>query len=146
MEIGIHRLGNKFICDVHSDLSEVFSHVLEHNTHHPFIRFYISRMIKKIEGARTVELQGGCHTAGLRLRLFQEFLVQVLQQRRFSRGNSQGLLPVDQPHTAVNHRLFNGLQAVFAAHHQLAQGQQKIRFHGKRAFSGGHVKFYIHRV
>ena len=31
-------------------------------------------MVKKIEGARTVELQGGCHAAGLRLRLFQKFL------------------------------------------------------------------------
>ena len=26
-EVGIYRLGHKFICDVHGDLAEVFSHV-----------------------------------------------------------------------------------------------------------------------
>ena len=33
-EVGIHRLGHKLICDVHSDLAEVFSHVFQHDTHH----------------------------------------------------------------------------------------------------------------
>ena len=73
------------------------------------VRFYIGGMVKKIEGACTVELQGRCHPAGLRLRLFEKLLVQVLQQRRFFGGKPQGLLPVDQTHTAVNHRLFDGL-------------------------------------
>ena len=27
-EVGIHRLGDKFICDVHGDFAEIFSHVL----------------------------------------------------------------------------------------------------------------------
>ena len=108
-KVGIHRLGDKLVCDVHGNLAEIFSHVLEHDAHHPAVRFYIGRMVKEIERARTVELQGRCHPTGLRLRLFQKLLVQVLQQRRFFRGNPQGLLPVDQPHTAVNHRFFDGL-------------------------------------
>ena len=108
-EVGVHRLGDKLVCDVHGNLAEVFSHVLEHDAHHPAVRFYIGGMVKEIEGACTVELQGRCHPAGLRLRLFEKLLVQVLQQRRFFGGKPQGLLPVDQPHTAVNHRLFDGL-------------------------------------
>ena len=77
-EVGIHRLGDKLICDVHGDLAEVFSHVLEHDAHHPLVCFHIRGMVKEIEGAGTVELQGRCHTAGLRLRLAQKLLVQIL--------------------------------------------------------------------
>lgn len=98
------------------------------------------------KGAGAVELQGGCHTAGLRLRLLQKLLVQVLEQGRLAVPDPQGHIPVDQPHTAVNHGFFDGLQAVLAAHHQLTQGQQKIRFHGKRASVIVQVKLDVHRV
>ena len=101
---------------------------------------------KGIKGARTVELQGSCHPPGLRLRLFQKLLVQVLEQGRLAVPQAQGHVPVNEPHTTVNHRLFDGLQAVLAAHHQLAQGQQKIRFHGKRAFVIVQIKLDVHWI
>ena len=108
-EVGIYRLGHKFICDVHGDLAEVFSHVFQHDTHHPAVGFHIRGMVKQVEGAGAVELKGSCHTPGLGLRLFQELLVQVLQKRGFSRIKPKGLFPVHQPHTAVNNCFFDGL-------------------------------------
>ena len=46
-------------------------------------------------------------------------------------------------HTTVNNRLFNGLQALLAASHQLTQRQKKIRLHGKWDCSRGHIDLHI---
>ena len=69
-EVGVHRLGDKLVCDVHGNLAEVFSHVFQHDTHHPAVGFHIRGMVKQVEGTGAVELKGSCHTPGLGLRLF----------------------------------------------------------------------------
>ena len=47
-EVGIYRLGNKLVCDVHGDFTEIFSHVFQHNAHHPAVRLYIRGVVKKV--------------------------------------------------------------------------------------------------
>ena len=131
---------------MHGDLAEVFSQPFEDNADNMRRQFYVGLVVEQVKGARTVELQGCRYPAGLRLRLFEKLLVQVLEQRRLAVPDPQGHIPVNEPHTAVNHRLFDGLQTVLAAHHQLAQGQQKIRFHRKRAFVIVQVKLDVHWV
>ena len=84
----------------------------------------------QVKGAGAVELQRGRHPFCLGLRLFQKLLIQILEQGHFRALHPQGKLPVHQPHTAVDHRFLYGLQAVLAAHYQLTEGKQKIRFHG----------------
>ena len=146
VEVGVDRRGHKVVGDVHGDLPQVFPQPFQHDTHHAGGQVHVGRVVKEIEGAGAVEFQGRCHTAGLRLRLLQKLLVQVLEQGRLAVPDPQGHIPVDEPHTAVNHGFFDGLQAVLAAHHQLTQGQQKIRFHGKRAFVIVQVKLDVHGV
>lgn len=143
--VGVHRRRDKLIGGVHGDLAEVFAQPFEDDTHHPGIEVDIGGVVEQVEGAGAVELQRRCHTAGLRLRLFQKLLVQILQQRGLGRFQPQRHFPVHQPHTAVNHGFLNGLQALPSAHDQLAQGQQKIRLHGKRTFIVVGVHLQIHR-
>ena len=128
VKIHIDRRSYKVVGNVHGDLAEVFSQPFENDAHDMGRELYVGLVVEQVKGAGAVELQGGCHPAGLRLRLLQKLLVQVLEQGRLAVPDPQGHIPVDQPHTAVNHGLFDGLQAVLAAHHQLAQGQQKSAF------------------
>ena len=146
VEIHIDCRSYKVVGNVHGDLAEVFSQPFENDAHDMGRELYVGLVVEQVKGAGAIELQGGCHTAGLRLRLLQKLLVQVLEQGRLAVPDPQGHIPVDQPHTAVNHGLFDGLQAVLAAHHQFTQGQQKIRFHGKRAFVIVQIKLDVHRV
>ena len=144
--VGIHRRRDKLIGNVHGDLAEVFSHPLDDDAHHTGIEIDIGGVIEQVEGACAVELQSGRHTAGLGLGLAQKLLIQILEQGRFRCFQPQRHFSVDQPHTAVNDGLFNGLQALLAAHHQLAQGKQKVRLHGKRAVLIADPHLNIHRV
>ena len=56
VEVLIHRLRNKLICDVHCNLSKVFAHVFQNDAHHTAVRLDVGRMVKKIEGACTIKL------------------------------------------------------------------------------------------
>ena len=129
--VGVYRSSHKFIRDVHGDLAKVFTHTLQNDTDYTGIRLDIGMVVEQVEGAGAVKLQRRCYTLCLRLRLPQQLLVQILQQRHFAAADPQRQLPVHQPHTAVNDRLFNGLQALLAADDQLTQGKQKIGFHGQ---------------
>ena len=133
VEVGVDRRGHKVVGDVHGDLPQVFAQPFEHDTHHTGIEVHIGGEIEQVERAGAVELQGRRHTLCLRLRLPEQFFIEVLEQGRFAVPDPQGQLPVDQPHTAVNDRLFDGLQALLAAHDQLAQGQQEVGLHGQGA-------------
>ena len=146
VEVGVHRRGHKVVGDVHGDLPQVFPQPLQHDAHHAGRQVHVGGVVKEVEGAGAVELQGRRHPLGLRLRLFQKFLVQVLEQGRFPVPDPQGQLPVHLPHTAVNDSFFNGLQSVLAAHHQLAQGEQEVRLHGQGALVPAQVKLDVHRV
>ena len=102
-------------------------------------------MVKEIEGACAVKLQRRGDPLGLRLRLAQQLLIQILEQRRFGRFQPQRHLPVHLTHTAVNDGFLDGLQTIPASHHQLTQRQQKIRFQGQRTIPAAHVHLDIHR-
>ena len=56
VEVLIHRLRNKFICDVHCNLSKIFAHVFQNDAHYTAVRFDVGRMVKKIEGACAIKL------------------------------------------------------------------------------------------
>ena len=56
VEVLIHRLRNKLICDVHCNLSKVFAHVFQNDAHHTAVRLDVGRMVKEIEGACAIKL------------------------------------------------------------------------------------------
>ena len=144
--VGVHRRCDKIVGDVHRNLAEVFTQPFQHNAHHTGTQVHVGRAVEQVKGACAVELQRGRHTFCLGLRLFEQFLVQVLEQRHFCTLQPQGKLPVHQPHTAVNHRFLYGLQTILAAHHQLTEGKQEVRFHGQRAVLVIEPHLNIHRV
>ena len=144
-EVGSHRRSDKIVGDVHGDLAEVFAHTFQHKAHHAGIEVDVGRMVKEVEGACAVKLQRRGDPLGLRLRLAQQLLIQILEQRRFGRFHPQRHLPVHLTHTAVNDGFLDGLQTVPASHHQLTQRQQKIRFQGQGAVPAAHVHLNIHR-
>lgn len=47
-EIGVDRSGDKLIGNVHGDLSQIFSHAFEYETHHAGIEVDIGLMVKEI--------------------------------------------------------------------------------------------------
>ena len=144
-EVGSHRRRDKIVGDVHGDLAEIFAHAFQHKAHHAGIEVDVGRMVKEVEGACAVKLQRRGDPLGLRLRLAQQLLIQILEQRRFGLVQPQRQFPVHLTHTAVNDGFLNGLQTVPASHHQLTQRQQKIRFQGQRAIPAAHVHLNIHR-
>ena len=69
-----------------------------------------------------------------------------MEQRGLAVPDPQGQLPVHLAYTAVDDGFLNGLQAVLAAHHQLTQGEQKVRLHGQGALVPAQVELDVHRV
>ena len=120
-EVVSHRRGDKIVGDVHGDLTEIFAHTFEHEAHHAGIEVDVGRMVKEIERACAVKLQRRGDPLGLRFRLAQKLLIQILEQRWFGRFQPQRHFPVYLPHTTVNDGFLNGLQTVPASHHQLTQ-------------------------
>ena len=90
-EVGSHRRSDKIVGDVHGDLAEIFAHAFQHKAHHAGIEVDVGRMVKEVEGACAVKLQRRGDPLGLRLRLAQQLLIQILEQRRF------GLVPAPAP-------------------------------------------------
>ena len=76
--VGIYRRGHKFVCDVHGNFAEIFTHVFQNDADYTGVRLDIGVVIEQVEGAGAVKLQRRCHPLCLRLRLFQQFLVQIL--------------------------------------------------------------------
>ena len=56
MEVLIHRLRHKLICDVHCNLSKVFTHVFQNDAHHTAVRLDVGGMVKEIERACAIKL------------------------------------------------------------------------------------------
>ncbi len=92
-EVGSHRRRDKIVGDVHGDLAEIFAHAFQHKAHHAGIEVDVGRMVKEIEGACAVKLQRRGDPLGLRLRLAQQLLIQILEQRRFGRCPAPAPVP-----------------------------------------------------
>ena len=91
VKIHIDRRSYKVVGNVHGDLAEVFSQPFENDAHDMGRELYVGLVVEQVKGAGAIELQGGCHTAGLRLRLLQKLLVQVLKQGRLAVPDPQAI-------------------------------------------------------
>ena len=106
----------------------------------------VGSVVKEVEGPGAVQLQGGGHPPGLRLGLFQQLVVEVLENGHTLRGRVRQIGPVDGPHAAVDHRLFHRGQPAPPAHDQLAQGEDEIAFEGQGVLVVGVVGVDVHGV
>ena len=83
---------------------------------------------------------------GLLFLLLQEGFVEVLQQRHFPRPRVLKVFLVNLMHTAVDDGFLDGQQPLLAAHHQLAQREDEIRFQGNRVIFFAVIAVDVHRV
>ena len=132
--------------DQQPDFFQHLSQGLNVEAQQPGIDPDIGTVVKEVEGPGTVQLQGGRHPPGLRLGLFQQLIVEVLENGHTLRGRVRQIGPVDGPHTAVYHRLFHRGQPAPPAHDQLAQGENEIAFEGQRVLVVGVVGVNVHGV
>ena len=84
--------------------------------------------------------------AGLLLLLFEERLVEVLQEGHILRRGVLKILLVYLVDAAVDDRFLHGLEALLAAHHQLAQGEDEVGFQRDGVVLLGVVQVDVHRV
>lgn len=78
--------------------------------------------------------------------LLAQRVVQILKDRHVLRAGIGQIRLIDDVHGAVNDGFLNRLQAVPAADDQLTQGQDEVRFQGKRILIVAVVEVDIHRV
>ena len=103
-------------------------------------------MVEYVKATGNIQLQCRRNAGSFRLRLLQQFVVKVAQDRHFLRYRVSKIVPVHIPYGAVNNRLIYGLQALFAANDKLAEGKDKIAFQCKGAVVLAVIKVHIHRV
>jgi len=103
-------------------------------------------VVKDVQTALDVDFQRSRHMACFRFILRQQGVVQIFQQRHIFRDGILEILAIDHMDAAVNDRLFHRLQALFAAHHQFAQGQHKVGFQSQRVILFRIVAVDVHRV
>ena len=77
-------------------------------------------MVKDIERSGHIDLERRCHPLCLGLRLVQERIVKVFEQRHVLRHRILKILSVDLMDRTVDNSLFNRLQAVLSAYDKLA--------------------------
>ena len=82
----------------------------------------------------------------LLLILLQQEVVKVLQDGHILRAGVVEVVPVHQPDAAVDHCFLHRLEAVFAAHHNVAEGQQEVHLQRQRILIVRVVQVEVHGV
>src|SRR5699024_10876889 len=93
---------------------------------------HVGAVVEQVQAALDVDFQSRGNVVGLLFLLLQEGLVEILQQRHFFGPRVLKVRLVNLMHTAVDNGFLNGEQTFFAAHHQLAQREDEIRFQRNR--------------
>ena len=130
----------------HPQLFQLLAQLLDVVADDAVVNVHIGAVVEYVQTAGNVDFQGGGDEVGLLFLLLQQKVVKVLQNGHVLRAGVLQVLPVDQPHTAVNDRFLHGLEAVLAAHHNVAEGQEEVHFQRKRRFIIGIVQVQVHRV
>ena len=91
-------------------------------------------MVEHIQGAGNIDFQRRSDVLRFFFLLGQQEVVQILQYRHILRPGVIQVIMVDQPYTTVDDGFLDRLQALLAAHDQLAQRQNEVGFQRQRAF------------
>ena len=118
----------------HTDFLELLAQLLDVVADNPVIDVYIASVVEHVEGAGDVDFQRRGDVLGFFFVLRPQQVIQVLQDGHILRAGVVEVGLIDQPHTAVNDGFLYRLQALFAAHNQLAQAENEVGLEGQRAF------------
>ena len=71
---------------------------------------------------------------------------QITQDGHILRPGVGKVFLIYLPHTAVDYGFLYRLQAVLAAHHDIAEGEQEVHFQRERAFIIAVIQVEVHRI
>lgn len=72
--------------------------------------------------------------------------IEITEDGHVLRARVIEIVPIDQPHTAVNDGLFHRHKAVLAAHNQLAQAENEVGFQRQRILIVRIVEVQVHGI
>ena len=102
--------------DQHADFLELLAQFFNVIRHHTAVNIYIGLVVKNIEGASDIDFQRRCDVLSFLLILFPQLLIEITEDGHVLRARVIEIVPIDQPHTAVDDGLFYRHKAVLAAH------------------------------
>ena len=103
-------------------------------------------MVEHIEGAGHIDFQRRGDVLRLFFLLRPQEVIQILQNGHILRARVVQIVLIDQPHTAVDDGFLHRLQALLAAHNQLAQAENEVGLEGQWTFIIRVVQVQIHGV
>ena len=140
------RATNLILDNQHPQLFQLLAQILDVEARKPVFNVHIGTVVKDVEAAGHIEVKGLRHTVGLRDVLGGQGGVEVGEDGHFLRAGVCQVGPVDHLHGPVDHRLFDRLQTVLAAHHQLTERQHEVAFQRQRVFVLAVIQVDVQRV
>ena len=144
--VGGHTPPDLILHHQHTDLFQLLAQLLDVIADNAVVDVHIALVVEHIEGAGHIDFQCRGDVLCLFFLLCPQQVVKVLQDRHILRAGVIEVSLIDQPHTAVNDGFLHRLQALFATHDQLTQGQDKICFQGNRIILFRIVRIDVHRI
>ena len=130
----------------HPDLFHLLAQLLDVIADDTVVDVHIGAVVKEVQRAGDIDLQRRRHMAGLLFLLLQQRLIEVLQEGHILRDRVFKILLVDLVDAAVNDRFLHRLKPLLAAHHQLTEGEDEVRFQGDGVILLGVVQVDVHGV
>ena len=118
----------------HPDFFELFAQLADVKADHAGVNVDVGAVIEHIERTGDIDFKRGGDVLRLLFVLPPQLVIQVLQHRHILRRGIVEIVPIDQPHTAVNDGFLHRLQAVLAAYDQLAERKDEVGFQRQRVF------------
>ncbi len=144
--VGGDTAPNLILDNQHPQLFQLLAQILDVEAHKPVFNVHIGTVIKDIQATGHIQVKGLRHPVGLRDVLGGQGGVEVGKDGHFLRGGVCQVGPVDHLHGPVDHRLFDRLQTVLAAHHQLAERQHEVAFQRQRVFVLAVIQVDVQRI
>ena len=93
----------------HSNLFQLISQLLDVKAHQAVVNIHICPVIEQLQRTFDVNLQCSRHMMGFLFILFQQCVIQILQNRHIFRFRVIQILLINLMNTAVNDRFLNRL-------------------------------------
>ena len=106
----------------------------------------IGLVVKNIKGAGDVDFQRRCDILRFFFILLSQFLIEITEDGHVLRARVVEIVPIDQPHAAVDDGFFHRHEAVLATHNQLTQAENKVGFQAQRVLVIRIVEVQVHGI
>ncbi len=110
---------HRILHDQHADLFQLFAEILDVVADKAIGNVHVRPVIEDIQRTGDIDFKCRCNGLGLRLLLFEQRIVEILQNRHVVLAGMLEIKLIDLVNTAVDDRLLYRLQTFLATHDQL---------------------------